>query len=298
MPTYGRPVELLNEAVHCFLDQDYPGEKELVIYNDYAGAEIVFDHPLVRIINSKAREPNLGAKYNRTVGFARYDHIAIWDDDDIYLPHRLSYSMARLKNGAYRSRRNAFLSGNRDFLEPMTSVFPATICIHKELFLRLEGFEEIERSCDVRITQRINATTGILDLVPLEDIFYIYRWNPVFQFHHSAVVRATSSDAQVHGEIDANLSKAVFGRLQIKPAYYRNYAELPITVKVTGTYHDIGLFAADIANLSRIVTLNNLTLTPVANREGVLTMDCITKTFRYLDQEEIALQQKAQGAKK
>lgn len=77
------------------------------------------------------------------------------------------------------------------------------------------------------------------------------------------------------------------------------YAELPIAVRVTGTYHDIGLFAADIANLSRIVTLNNLSLTPVRGRDGVLTMDCTAKTFRYLDQEEVAAQQKAaQGAKK
>lgn len=77
------------------------------------------------------------------------------------------------------------------------------------------------------------------------------------------------------------------------------YAELPIAVRVTGTYHDIGLFAADIANLSRIVTLNNLTLTPLKDRDGVLTMDCTAKTFRYLDQEEIAAQQQAaKGAKK
>ena len=77
------------------------------------------------------------------------------------------------------------------------------------------------------------------------------------------------------------------------------YAELPIAVRVTGSYHDIGLFAADVANLSRIVTLNNITLTPVANRPGVLTMDCTAKTFRYLDQDEIAAQKKAaQGAKK
>ncbi len=75
------------------------------------------------------------------------------------------------------------------------------------------------------------------------------------------------------------------------------YAELPITIKVTGGYHDIGLFAADIANLSRIVTLNNLALTPVRDREGILTLDGIAKTFRYLDEEEIALQQKAQTAK-
>jgi type IV pilus assembly protein PilO len=65
---------------------------------------------------------------------------------------------------------------------------------------------------------------------------------------------------------------------------------------VTGGYHDIGLFAADIANLSRIVTLNNLALTPVKDRDGLLTLDGIAKTFRYLDEEEIALQQKAQAA--
>ena len=78
------------------------------------------------------------------------------------------------------------------------------------------------------------------------------------------------------------------------------YAELPIAVRVTGRYHDIGAFAADIANLSRIVTLNNLTLTPA--KEGVLTLDTTAKTFRYLDNEEVALQRKtaapAKGDKK
>ncbi|MFP8834609.1 type 4a pilus biogenesis protein PilO [Hydrogenophaga sp. XSHU_21] len=76
------------------------------------------------------------------------------------------------------------------------------------------------------------------------------------------------------------------------------YAELPITIRVTGTYHDIGLFAADIANLSRIVTLNNLSLTPIPSREGYLTMDGVARTFRYLDQEEVAAQQKAKGPAK
>lgn len=76
------------------------------------------------------------------------------------------------------------------------------------------------------------------------------------------------------------------------------YAELPIAIRVTGKYHDIGLFAADIANLSRIVTLNNLSLTPIRDRDGILTMDGTAKTFRYLDQEEVAIQQKSQRAKK
>ena len=68
------------------------------------------------------------------------------------------------------------------------------------------------------------------------------------------------------------------------------YAELPIAVRVTGRYHDLGAFAADIANLSRIVTLNNLTLTPA--KDGTLTMDTTAKTFRYLDNDEVALQRK------
>ncbi|MBK9443541.1 MAG: type 4a pilus biogenesis protein PilO [Comamonadaceae bacterium] len=75
------------------------------------------------------------------------------------------------------------------------------------------------------------------------------------------------------------------------------YAELPIAVRVTGRYHDIGSFAADIANLSRIVTINNMSIVPV--KEGALTMDATAKTFRYLDGEEVNAQRQAvQGAKK
>lgn len=69
------------------------------------------------------------------------------------------------------------------------------------------------------------------------------------------------------------------------------YAELPIAVRVSGRYHDVGSFASDIANLSRIVTLNNLNITP--GRDGILQMEATAKTFRYLDPEEVAAQRKA-----
>lgn len=72
------------------------------------------------------------------------------------------------------------------------------------------------------------------------------------------------------------------------------YAELPIAVRVTGKYHDVGAFAADIANLSRIVTLNNLSLAPA--KDGNLVMDATAKTFRYLDSEEVTLQRKSAPA--
>lgn len=74
------------------------------------------------------------------------------------------------------------------------------------------------------------------------------------------------------------------------------YAELPIAVRVNGRYHDMGAFASDIANLSRIVTLNNLTLAP--GRDGNLTLDATAKTFRYLDADEVASQRKGAPAAK
>ncbi|MDO9094294.1 MAG: type 4a pilus biogenesis protein PilO [Rubrivivax sp.] len=80
------------------------------------------------------------------------------------------------------------------------------------------------------------------------------------------------------------------GQIQVKDYY----AELPIAIRVTGRYHDVGSFAADVANLSRIVTLQNLTLTPVGPRDatGMLAMDATARTYRYLDASEIEAQRK------
>jgi type IV pilus assembly protein PilO len=82
------------------------------------------------------------------------------------------------------------------------------------------------------------------------------------------------------------------------------YAELPISIRVTGRYHDIGAFAADVANLSRIVTLHNMVITYAAGKDaaGLLGMDATARTYRYLDPNEVTAQRqaaaKAAGAKK
>jgi|SRR5262252_11130175 len=74
------------------------------------------------------------------------------------------------------------------------------------------------------------------------------------------------------------------------------YAELPISLKVTGNYHDMGAFASDIGQLPRIVTLNDLGLT--VGKDGTLVLDTTAKTFRYLDEEELAAQRRAAKAAK
>jgi type IV pilus assembly protein PilO len=74
------------------------------------------------------------------------------------------------------------------------------------------------------------------------------------------------------------------------------YAEMPINVRLTGSYHDFGAFAGDIGRLSRIVTLNNISIVP--GPQGILVMDAVTKTFRYLDDEELAAKKRAAQAAK
>jgi type IV pilus assembly protein PilO len=92
------------------------------------------------------------------------------------------------------------------------------------------------------------------------------------------------------------------GQVEVKDYY----AELPIAIRVTGRYHDIGSFTADVANLSRIVTLHNLAIGPASAKDasGNLAMEATARTYRYLDATEVADQKKAaaeraaKGAKK
>ena len=109
-------------------------------------------------------------------------------------------------------------------------------------------------------------------------------------------------------EMDALLSdinQAGLGRgLQFelfKPAGERVqefYAELPVDIKVTGNYHDIGAFASDVSQLSRIVTLNDMAISVKDAKDLTLTMEAVAKTFRYLDDEELAAQRRAKEAEK
>lgn len=80
-----------------------------------------------------------------------------------------------------------------------------------------------------------------------------------------------------------------------------SFAEQPITIKVTGNYDDIGKFSSDIAMLPRIVTLHNISISPTGGKSSAemrLTMDATAKTFRYLDEAEMAAQRKAAARKK
>ena len=118
-----------------------------------------------------------------------------------------------------------------------------------------------------------------------------------------ALLRQLPNKSQMDALL-VDINQAGLGRgLQFelfKPAAQENarefYAELPIQVKVTGNYHDMGAFASDVGQLSRIVTLNDVKID--AGKDGMLTMEAVARTFRYLDDQEVAQQRKTAAAKK
>jgi Glycosyl transferase family 2 len=106
--TYGR-VNTLEEALYSFLIQEYDGEREMIIVNDYPDQTLHFNHPNVKIFNLKETFKTIGEKENFAVENCKYNTIAVWDDDDIALPNHLqninkyfpNYDLLHWKNGAF-----------------------------------------------------------------------------------------------------------------------------------------------------------------------------------------------------
>lgn len=170
-------------------------------------------------------------------------------------------------------------------------------------FFKLNEYEtELEAEQAKEVTLRADYETKLVKAVSLDGLKkqreqvqqYVIQLEK--QLPSKAEMAALLSDINQAG-LGRSLQFESFKPGQIVVRDY--YAELPISIKVTGKYHDIGAFASDIANLSRIVTLNNLSIAPAGKDVGGLTMEATARTFRYLDPEEIQAQRKAAtGAKK
>lgn len=122
---------------------------------------------------------------------------------------------------------------------------------------------------------------------------YVFRLEK--QLPSKAEMDALLSDINQAG-IGRGLQFELFRPGQVTVKDY--YAELPISLRLTGSYHDLGAFTSDIASLPRIVTLNNLVITTPPNASSPLALEATAKTFRYLDAEEVATMKKQKGGKK
>lgn len=154
--------------------------------------------------------------------------------------------------------------------------------------------ENKEKGLRTEYTAKLSKSVNLPALKKKREQVLLYVSQIEKQLPSKAEMDALLSDINQSG-IGRSLQFELFRPGSVAARDY--YAELPIAVRVVGKYHDMGAFVADIANLSRIVTLNNLKITPT--KDDILAMEATAKTFRYLDLNEVqANKSAAKGAKK
>ncbi len=183
MPTYGRPA-YVNEAVAMFLAQDYP-RKELIVLNDCAGQRFVFDHPDVHVINRDERYGTLGEKRNAAIELAHGEIIAVWDDDDVYLPWRLSFSLAQMRQHDtpfYRPAEYWAWWGNDDGFHNNRALrdwmHHGPILFTRDVWQRAGGYPDMNMREDTEFSDRVQRVLDV-DFIryPLatHDRFFVLR---------------------------------------------------------------------------------------------------------------------------
>lgn len=234
-PTYAR-VDLLEESIQSFLLQDYPGEKELLIINDYMGQILHFDHPEVRIVNLPRAFHSLGEKMKAAVALAAHDLLFVWSDDDIYLPHRLRYSVERFDPavGFFKADR-AWFWNDGALNGPDRNVFHGGSCWSRELHHQVEGYPHTDLGCDQEFEKRIQLLRPNVELatpVEAEEIYYIYRWGGTGSYHLSNL--CTLQAVAAHIERQADLGRVPQGEIQLRPDWKADYRDLVRTFLATG----------------------------------------------------------------
>lgn len=236
--TYARP-HLLEEAIHSFLLQDYSGPKELIVLNDYAPQILEFEHPEVVVLNLPYRFRTVGEKMTAAVGLAQFDLICVWDDDDIYLPHRLSFSVSRVTDQFFKSDR-AWHWENGEMSGPFRNVFHVGSCYPRSLFDTVSGYpamgngydQEFETSLKKAAPERIE-----IDETATGDLYYIYRWGGTGSFHMSAGVEWGEGQQETASWVEKRAADGEIpkGRIVLHPHWRQDYQQMVLDVQDSET---------------------------------------------------------------
>lgn len=218
---YGR-VAVLEEALACFLRQDCAGEKELIILNDLASQELVFDHPEVRIVNIKDRYPTFGEKRNATVELATGDVIFPWSDDDLFLPWRISMSIKRMGGRQFwKPDKHWYWTRGKTPELKVGDRAHGMACFTKNFYQEVGGCPACGVGEDRLLEERMKTTNQTAP-VQVNDIFYIYRWG-FGGYHLSSEGRGTSGFPQADAWVKEH---GRTGRIELQPHWNENYVDL------------------------------------------------------------------------
>lgn len=193
-PTYNRPKSLIEESIKHFRNQSH-SNAFLLIYDDLGSLESVVDEDMA-IITTTNREPGIVEKYNQMLSlskqFGDFDAIALWDDDDVYLPdHLRNHSQVLQVHGmsypslvwsTYTGKREKEFSGGR---------FWASLAIRFEDFVRLGGFVQTRRAdFDQQSLNHWRTNTSCGDPCEIGEPTYVFRWGDTGCYHSQFQMRS------------------------------------------------------------------------------------------------------------
>lgn len=167
------------EAVESFLRQTH-ADKELVIVNDTPGQTLRLnkDYDNIRLINLPYRVRSLGEKCNIAAAMATGDYLMRWDDDDISLPWRVSFTLSNIGTAGYwKPSHSWFMRSKANIL--LMCGYMGACCISRKTFDKIQGYPFIGVGEDQAIEKSVAASGDLLTVksVSAADAFYIYRWD-------------------------------------------------------------------------------------------------------------------------
>ena len=188
-PTWRRP-DLLANAIACFEAQDYPADRcELIILDDAGQLREVsceflpYDDRRWEIVSVFRRFNSLPEKYNALAGMAKGDVLAVWEDDDIYLPHHLSLIAEKIKGRGWTKPNcvRSLYTGHSE-IEAADGRFHASIALTREMFVRAGGWPI---TTDLVFDQQMFARLAVLGdgIYDTNDPSYVFRWGSTGSYH-------------------------------------------------------------------------------------------------------------------
>jgi glycosyltransferase involved in cell wall biosynthesis len=244
-PTWNRP-NWLEECIQSFLIQDYRGDKELIVLNDNPEQELLYDHPDVKVINVKEKYKSLGQKYNDMFfKMASGDVITPWEDDDIFLPHKISHGLRMMdKFGAdyYKLGRAYYWNDGKITYDHKThdgisnNLFWCAAFYTIDVLKRMGGCSSIANAAaDQSIENFVQAYAvknipggpvlpryKIDDSKNASDVYYIYRWGGIGT-HISGIPESPENMAKFQELNAANMRRGV---INLRPHWKTDYVEL------------------------------------------------------------------------
>lgn len=233
--TYLR-TSFLEEAIECFLRQTYKGPKELIIINDAEDQYLEFNHPEVLVVNTKRRFKTIGEKRNASAALAKYDYLATWDDDDIFLPHRLEYCHNKISNNKldYYKLEEAFFCSNNQISKTSTNLFFSSSIFSRKLYEETSGHGFINSGQDLHLETQLEkmcrknkykmlVENTIDGKIKKEDIYYIYRWDGV-SYHLSQSRRIPNPLEFIKNE--RKKFEKITGHIILNPHWEKDYVQI------------------------------------------------------------------------